>query len=117
MSKNNVQTGTFFTAQAMSGNFTATAVDLNHDWNLIHITVSWAGNTGSTSMIDVQVSDDNTNWDAYTADSDTLCLTTETDQQYIIPVVTFRYIRLKFTKNSETTGLISSTYTLINTRD
>jgi hypothetical protein len=95
------------TDQSMSADFT-TPYSIVHGWDNGSLVMSWTGASSTTALLLPEASNDAVNWCKLIATSQAKKVDDVAGcQMYLFSFFSYKYFRFRFSKQSETTGLMT----------
>jgi len=81
------------------------------DFNRGMISATWLGNDGFSGTMEIEISQDNINWNSL---GGKITLSNAADcQSWILTEISYRFVRLKYTQDTATTGTVAIVVDLI----
>lgn len=98
--------GALFTNQACTANFTSNSFSVG-EYTSLSFMINWSSFNSNSSVVQVQVSNNNSSWDDKSSASATLIGASGAQGLSLAGTVTEGFYRLKYTKNSNSAGIAS----------
>lgn len=88
----------------LSASFETSGLECVH-FNRGMISATWSGNDGFSGTMQIEISQDNTNWNLL---GGKIALSNAADcQTWILTEISYRYIRVKYIRDTATTGTVA----------
>jgi hypothetical protein len=116
MAKRNIVETSLFNSQPMSSDFVSRSLE-PEDFFTLSMTFTWAGVDANTGTILIEVCDEDGDWNETQTSSSYTISGSEGVKILKYKYIDFRYLRVSYTANTVTTGLLTCECRLYGERD